>query len=123
HPPARRAAYLLIGVLLGLTAGFANGLLIASIQTLQGALGLTSVEAGWLTAAYSMTNVCTSMLLIKFRQQFGIALFGRIFLPAFALVCLAQLVFRSFALEVVLRGFSGIVASGLTSFCLFYVIQ
>jgi hypothetical protein len=123
HPTSRRLAYLAIGVLFGLTAGFANGLLAASSQLLQGALGLSSVEAGWLTAAYSMTSVCTSMLLVKFRQQFGVTLFARIFLPAFAIVCLAQLLFRTFELELMLRGFSGIVASGMTSFCLFYVIQ
>lgn len=123
HPPLRRVAYLLIGVLFGLTAGFANGLLSASSQLLQGSLGLTTVEAGWLTAAYSMTSVCTSMLLVKFRQQFGVTLFARIFMPAFGIVCLAQLLVGNFALEVMLRGVSGIVGSGMSSFCLFYVIQ
>ena len=123
HPLPRRIAYLVIGVLFGLTAGFANGLLSASSQLLQGALGLTTVEAGWMTAAYSMTSVCTSMLLVKFRQQFGVTLFARIFLPAFGIVCLAQLFVGSFALEVMLRGVSGIVGSGMSSFCLFYVIQ
>jgi MFS family permease len=123
HPRRRRIAYFLIGVLLGLAGGFANGLLLANIQQIQGALGLTSVEAGWLTAAYSMTNVCTSLLLIKFRQQFGVALFARIFLPAFALVCLVQLFVGSFALELALRAIGGVVGSGLTSFSLFYVMQ
>jgi len=123
HPLTRRVAYLAIGVLFGLTAGFANGLLGASAQLLQGALGLSSVEANWLTAAYSMASVCTSMLLVRFRQQFGVTLFARIFLPAFALVCLAQMFIGNFALELLLRGLSGIVGSGLTSFCLFYVIQ
>lgn len=123
HPRGRRIAYFLIGVLFGLAAGFANGILVANIQQIQGALGLTQVEAAWLTATYSMTNVCTSMLLIKFRQQFGITLFARIFLPAFALVCFAQLFVGSFVLELALRGVAGIVGSGLTSFALYYVMQ
>jgi MFS family permease len=123
HPPRRRLAYFLIGVVLGLSGGFANGLLVANIQQIQGAFGLTSVEAGWLTAAYSMTNVCTSMLLIKFRQRFGVGVFARIFLPAFAVVSLLQLFFISYPLELLLRGIAGIVASGLSSFCLFYVMQ
>jgi hypothetical protein len=123
HPPARRIAYLLIGILLGLSGGFANGLLVGSIQQLQGALDLTSAEAAWITAAYSMTNVCTSMLLIKFRQQFGVTLFARLTLPAFALVCFAQLLLPSYGLELVLRGVAGVVGSGLSSFSLFYVMQ
>lgn len=123
HPQARRLAYLLLGLLFGLAGGFANGLLLANIQQIQGALGFTSTEGGWLMAAYSMTNVCTSLLLIKFRQQFGVTLFARITLPAFALVCLAQLFVHSFALEIALRAIAGIVGSGLTSFSLFYVMQ
>ena len=123
HPRARRIAYFTLGILFGLAGGFANGLLVANIQQIQGALGLTSVEAGWLTAAYSMTNVCTSMLLIKFRQQFGVTLFARVFLPAFAVVCLVQLFVGSFALEVALRAVAGVVGSGLSSFSLFYVMQ
>jgi hypothetical protein len=123
HPAGRRIAYLLVGILLGLAGGLANGLLLANIQQIQGAFGLSSVESGWLTAAYSMTNVCTSLLLIKFRQQFGITLFARIFLPAFAVLSLVQLFLDSYALELLVRGIGGIVGSGLTSFCLFYVMQ
>ena len=123
HPLPRRIGYLLIGVLLGLSGGFANGLLLANVQQIQGAFGLSSVEAGWLTAAWSMTSVCTSLLLIKFRQQFGIANFARIFLPAFAFLSLAQLVFHQYELELGVRALGGIVGSGLTNFCLFYVMQ
>lgn len=123
HPFPRRIAYLLIGILLGLAGGLANGLLIANIQQLQGVFGVTSVEAAWLTAAWSMASVCTSLLLIKFRQQFGVAMFARIFLPAFALLGLVQLFLRSYELELALRGVGGIVGSGLSSFCLFYVMQ
>jgi MFS family permease len=123
HPLPRRLAYFAIGVILGLAGGFSNGLLIANIQQLQGAFGLTSVEAGWLTAAYSMTNVCTSLVLIKFRQRFGVGTFARIFLPAFAAVSVAQLFLDSYPLELVVRAVSGVVGSGLSSFCLFYVMQ
>jgi hypothetical protein len=38
HPARRHIAYLLVGVLLGLTGGFANGILMAGIQQIQGAL-------------------------------------------------------------------------------------
>lgn len=123
HPVARRAAYLAIGVLLGLTGGFGNGLLLANVAQIQGALGLTSVQGAWLTAAYSMTNVCMSLLLIKFRQQFGTGWFTRIFLPAFAVVSLLQLYVQGYATELLVRAASGIVGSGLSTLALFYVMQ
>src|SRR3954452_5922837 len=65
HPFGRRIGYALVGALIALTAGFSNGLLLANLPQIQGALGLSPIEGGWLTAAYSMTNVCTSFVLIK----------------------------------------------------------
>jgi MFS family permease len=123
HPIARRAAYLAIGTLLALTGGFGNALLVANLPQIQGALGVTPVEGGWLTAAYSMTNVCMSLLLIKFRQQFGAARFTRVFLPAFVLVCALQLAARDYKVELAVRAASGVVGSGLTTVALFYVMQ
>ena len=123
HPNSRRLGYFLIGTLLALTGGFINGLLLANLPQIQGALGLTSVEGGWLTAAYSMTNICMALLLIKFRQQFGIQRFTRIVLIGFLALTLSQLFVHSFGLELVVRGASGIVASGLSTLALFYFMQ
>jgi MFS family permease len=123
HPTARRYAYLVVGILLGLAGGFANGLLTANLPQIQGALGLTPVEGGWLTAIYSMTNVCMSLLLIKFRQQFGLQRFTRIFLLGFLAITFAQIFVHSFTMELIVRGAAGIVGSGLTTLCFFYFIQ
>lgn len=123
HPFGRRIGYFVIGVLLGLAGGFSNGLLIANLPQIQGALGLTSVEGGWLTAAYSMTNVCMSLLLIKFRQQFGIQRFTRVFLIGFLALTVTQLFVHSYRTELIVRGASGIVASGLSTLALFYIMQ
>ncbi len=49
----------------------------------QGALGLYSDQAAWMTTVYTMTNVSMSLLLVKFRQQFGLVPFARIFLAAY----------------------------------------
>src|SRR3546814_13023101 len=46
HPFGRRIGYFVIGVLLRLAGGFSNGLSIANLPQIQGALGLTSVEGG-----------------------------------------------------------------------------
>jgi len=123
HPLARRIAYFLIGALLALTSGFSNALLVANLPQIQGALGLTSVEGAWLTAAYSMSNICMSLLLIKLRQQFGAGWFIRLFLPAFVGVALLQFFVHSYSLELVARALSGVTASALSSVALFYVMQ
>lgn len=123
HPVPRRIAYFAIGVLLGLTGGFINGLLAANLPQIQGALGLTSVQGGWLTAAYSMTNVCMSLLLIKFRQQFGIQRFTRVVVAGFLLLNFTQLFVHDYGTELIVRAASGIVASGLSTLCLFYFMQ
>lgn len=123
HPPARRAAYFAIGTLLGLTGGLGNGLLIANLPQIQGSLGLTSVEGAWLTAIYSMTSVCMSLLLIKFRQQFGLQRFIRMSLLGFLTVAVLQLFVHSYAVELIVRGAAGIVSSGLTTLCFFYIMQ
>nr|WP_205964359.1 MFS transporter [Ramlibacter agri] len=123
HPMGRRIAYFVIGVVMGLAAGFFNGLLVANMQLVQGAFGMTAVEANWLNVAYSISNVCASLLLIKFRQRFGVGALARLTLPAFALICFAQLFLHSYSLELLLRAVSGAVGSALTSFCMFYIMQ
>jgi MFS family permease len=123
HPGSRRLGYFAIGVLLAITGGFLNGLLLANLPQIQGALGLTPVEGGWLTAAYSMTNICMSLLLIKFRQQFGMQRFTRVTLAGFLILNVAQLFVHSYNFEIVLRAASGVVASGLSTLSLFYIMQ
>lgn len=123
HPGGRRVGYFLVGTLLALTGGFINGLLAANLPQIQGALGLTNVEGGWITAAYSMTNICMSLLLIKARQQFGIQRFARTVLIGFLVLNFSQLFVHSYGTELVVRGVSGIVASGLSTLGLFYFMQ
>ncbi len=123
HPMPRRIGYFAIGVLVALTAGLSNGLLLGNLPQIQGALGLTSVESAWLTAAYSMTNVCTSFMLIKFRQQFGLQRLTRIFLLGFVAISGAQVLVHSYGLEVALRAAAGIIGAGFTPLCFFYIMQ
>ncbi|HVJ03075.1 MAG TPA: MFS transporter [Sphingomonas sp.] len=123
HPMPRRIGYALIGVLIALTAGFANSLLIANLQQIQGALGITSVEANWITGVYSMTNVCASFMLIKARQQFGLQRMTRVFLLGFVLLAGVQVFVQSYATEIMVRAMTGIIASGFTPLGFFYIMQ
>ena len=135
HPARRKIFYLLIGIFVGLTASFQNGLLVANLTQIQGQLGLTPAEGGWISVSYNMTNACITVLLYKIRQQFGMSLFSKITLFFLLAATSLQWLISShlldtpnigiepYYLEIVARGLSGMVASGMTILGLFYCLQ
>jgi len=70
------------------TGGLGNALVTANLQNLQGPLGAYAYEMAWLPAAYVMTNLSANLVLVKFRQQFGLRRFTEIFLSLYALIAL-----------------------------------
>ena len=92
HPTARMWAYGAIGVLAGLTGGLGNALVSANISYFQGTLGLTAEEAAWIPAAYATTYICANLILVKFRQQFGLQLFLKLVLVGYIMATLMHLV-------------------------------
>ncbi|MFX8809334.1 MFS transporter, partial [Acinetobacter baumannii] len=76
----------------------------------QGSLGLYSDEATWLTAAYYMTNVSANLLLVKYRQQFGLQPFIRWMLATYSLTTMLHLVVHGFWSAVAVRAASGVAA-------------
>ena len=135
HPARRKLFYLLIGIFVGLTASLQNGLLVANLTQIQGQLGLTPAEGGWISVSYNMTNACITVLLYKIRQQFGMSLFSKITLFFLLAATSLQWLISShlldtpnigiepYYLEIVARGLSGMVASGMTILGLFYCLQ
>jgi MFS family permease len=123
HPFARRVLYLGISILTGLTAGLGNALVSVNTLYLQGSLGLYQSEIAWLPAVYVMTNVPTGMILIKYRQQFGLRSFALIFQALYCVLTFAHLFVGGFAAAVIVRAASGIAASALTTIGLNYAIQ
>jgi MFS family permease len=123
HPLPRRLGYFFIGVLIALTGGFGNALVSANLVYIQGSLELYSDQAAWLTTVYVMTNVSSSLLLVKFRQQYGLVPFTRIFLAAYIALTAAHLAVHEYATALLVRGASGIAASALSSLGLLYVVQ
>ncbi|WP_404714037.1 MFS transporter [Sphingomonas sp. MMS24-J13] len=123
HPAARRRGYFAIGCLIGLTGGLGNALVTVNLNFAQGTLGLYSDEVTWLTAAYFMTNITANLLLVKYRQQFGLQPFIRYILVVYAVTTLLHLFLHGFWTSVAVRAVSGIAASGLTTLTILYLMQ
>ncbi|MCD5981943.1 MFS transporter [Pseudomonas sp. CDFA 610] len=123
HSNARRWAFALVGVIVALTGALGNALVIANLPYLQGALGATSQDIAWLPAAYIMTNVSMNLLLVKFRQQFGLRAFTELFLVLYALVTLAHLFVNDIDSAIAVRAAHGMVGAALSTLGLYYMIQ
>ena len=123
HPTHKRWLFALVGVLVAITGGLGNALVIANLQYLQGALGATTAEMAWLPAAYVMTNVCMNLLLVKFRQQFGLRAFTEVFLVLYALVTFGHLFVNDLSSAIAVRAAHGMVGAALSSLGLYYMIQ
>ena len=115
HPAERMWAYAGIGTLAGLTGGLGNALVTSNLAYFQGTLGLSAREAACIPAAFVMTNICANLVVVKFRQQFGLALFVRLSLSIYAFATLTHLFVHGFWTALVVRGVSGISAAGLTT--------
>lgn len=123
HPQRRAAAYVVIGILLSITAGLSNGLLLANLPQIQGALGLTSMEGAWLVTAYAVGNASMAMLVVKLRQQLGMQRTSRFFLLGFVALAGLQLLSYSYGSELALRAVGGMIAAGFGPLGMFYVMQ
>jgi MFS family permease len=123
HPGARRLGYFAIGCLIGLTAGLGNALITVNLAFAQGTLSLYSNETAWLTAAYFMTNVTANLLLVKYRQQFGLQPFVRYVLLVYAVSALLHLFVHDFWTSVAVRAASGLATAGLTTLTILYLMQ
>ncbi|MBP1125169.1 MULTISPECIES: MFS transporter [Pseudomonas] len=123
HPTHKRWLFALVGALVAITGGLGNALVIANLQYLQGALGATTAEMAWLPAAYVMTNVCMNLLLVKFRQQFGLRAFTEVFLLLYVLVTFGHLFVNDLSSAIAVRAAHGMVGAALSSLGLYYMIQ
>ncbi|MFJ4374938.1 MFS transporter [Pseudomonas japonica] len=123
HAPGKRLAYGAVGLLVAITGGLGNALVTANLPFLQGALGATSAEMAWLPAAFVMTNVSMNLLLVKFRQEFGLRAFTEVFLVLYALVTFAHLFVNDLNSAIAVRAAHGMVGAALSSLGLYYMIQ
>jgi MFS family permease len=123
HSFPRRVAFFVIGFIVAITGGLGNALVIVNLPYLQGSLGVFSAEIQWLPAAYVMTNVSMNLLLVKFRQQYGLRLFSELFLMLYALATVAHLFVHGLASAIAVRAAHGMTGAALTTLGLYYVLQ
>ncbi|MET0609843.1 MAG: MFS transporter, partial [Pseudomonas caspiana] len=121
HSTRKRWAFALVGVIVALTGGLGNALVVANLPYLQGSLGATTAEVAWLPAAYVMTNVSMNLVLVKFRQQFGLRTFTELFLVLYALVTFAHLFVNDLNSAIAVRAAHGMVGAALSTLGLYYM--
>ena len=123
HPSRRRAAYLAIGIFIGLVGGSQNGFVLANTPALQAEFALTPVEAGWMTVAFYTTYASMSMLLFRVRQEFGVQVFVRWAMAGLVAANFVQLIDPGYYPELGARAVAGIAASGLSALTIYYLMQ
>ncbi|WP_207859770.1 MFS transporter [Volucribacter psittacicida] len=123
HSPRRRLFYSFIAILLAITSGLQNGLLLVSLPLLRGELGLDLLQGGWITVAYYITYACIGMLFFKMRQQIGVSHFIKLTLTLLLISNGLQLFFNSYYTELIARGLSGLSANGVMVLSMYYFMQ
>ena len=123
HSTPKRVAYFIVGLIVALTGGLGNGLVTANLLNLQGSLAAYAYQMQWLPAAYVMTIVSMNLLLVKFRQQFGLRLFTEAFLVLYAVVTFAHLYANTLSSAIAVRAAHGMVGGALGVLGLYYTLQ
>ena len=106
-----------------LTGALGNAVVTANLQLLQGTFAAWSTEIAWLPAVYVMTNVSINLLLVKFRQQFGLRAFTEGFLVLYVLVTFFHLFVNDLSSAMMVRAAHGMVAAALSSLGIYYQVQ
>ncbi|WP_435930217.1 MFS transporter [Dryocola sp. BD613] len=123
HPTHRRIAYGLVGLLVCLTGALGNALVAANLTNLQGTFAAWSNEIAWLPAVYVMTNASINLLLVKFRQQYGLRAFTEGFLVLYVLVTFFHLFVNDLNSAIMVRAAHGMVGAALSSLGIYYQVQ
>ncbi|BBV65797.1 MFS transporter [Klebsiella sp. STW0522-44] len=123
HSAPKRVAYGIVGLLVCLTGALGNAVVTANLQNLQGSFAAWSTEIAWLPAVYVMTNVSINLLLVKFRQQFGLRAFTEGFLVLYVLVTFFHLFVNDLSSALMVRAAHGMVEAALSSLGIYYQVQ
>jgi MFS family permease len=123
HSTSKRFAFGIVGLLVCLTGAMGNAMVSANLQNLQGTFSAWSTEIAWLPAVYVMTNISINLLLVKFRQQYGLRAFTEGFLVLYVLVTFFHLFVNDLSSALMVRAAHGMVGAALSSLGIYYQIQ
>ena len=123
HPPSRRLGYAAIGLWIGATTTFANATVTVNVPNLSGEYAAYVAELSWFPAIYVAANSCANTMLVKGRAQFSMPSVMRVLLLVYIAVAAMQFFVTGFAAEAVLRFVSGLVAGGMTTTSVYYLLQ
>lgn len=123
HPTHKRIAFGIVGLLICITGALSNALVTANLTNLQGVFGAYSNEIAWLPAVYVMGNISINLLLVKFRQQFGLRVFTEAFLLLYVLVAFFHLLVNDLSSAIIVRAAHGMVGAALSSLGIYYQVQ
>ena len=112
----------MVGVLAGLTAGLGNGLVTANASYLLGAVSATKTEIAWVSTAYVMGFVSMNLLLVRFRQQYGLRRYAMIGLMGFCLLVAAHVLVKGVGDAIFIHAVFGLAASPLTTMSVYYLM-
>ncbi|WP_431102986.1 MFS transporter [Roseateles noduli] len=109
--------------MVGLTQGLGVFLVNNNYPAIQGALGATSAEGGWLTTAYFATSLSCAVILTKMRLQYGLRRFAEWGIFVYLLVSVINLVVRDLQSALVARAALGLAATPLITLSLLYMLE
>lgn len=123
HSASQKTAFFFVACLMGITGGLGNALVTANLSAVQGALALTPEQGAWLACSYMMASVTSSVLLIKFREQYGVRVFVKISICVFLMLAVAHIFVDTYRMGLAVRFASGFCASALSTLTVLYMVQ
>ncbi|GGC75990.1 MFS transporter [Undibacterium terreum] len=113
----------LVSVLIGTTQSLGINMINSNLTAIQGSLGVTAAEIGWLTSAFWATYLSTSLLMTKFRLQYGLRLFTNIAISCFLAGTIILLFADDMRSAIFVRAMQGFAAACLSTLALLYMVE
>lgn len=123
HPAWRRAVYMAVALVAGITATLGNALVNVNITSIAGSLGEYVTTVTLLPALYVALSASANLSLVKARTQFGIPAITHGLLAVYVIAGLLQFLVPGFTSAMVIRAVSGITATALTTVTIYYLLQ
>jgi MFS family permease len=113
----------LTGAILGLSQSLGLYLVSSNLANIQGSIGATAAEAGWLTTAYFGAALSSAPLVAKIRLHIGLHRFATIGLLCFVGASALHLTTNTVPAAVLARALLGTTAPVVSTLAVFYLLE